>query len=88
VSVYKNWMKLLNWVIKHHGGYYHKWVKSDVTDCYINRNCTSLRTFWLPIHPWQTELAFDCTAHESPPSLARITGLEPLIEDVLHLTPK
>jgi hypothetical protein len=24
VSVYKNWMKLLNWVIKHHGGYYHK----------------------------------------------------------------
>jgi hypothetical protein len=45
VSVYKNWMKLLNWVIKHRGEYYRKCVKLHVLNCYIHRHRTLLRTF-------------------------------------------
>jgi hypothetical protein len=44
VSVYKTWMKRLNWLIKHRG-YDHKSGKLHLTNCYIDRNRTLLRIF-------------------------------------------
>jgi hypothetical protein len=45
VSVYKDWMGRLNWVIKCRREYYHKPVQVHLTNYYIDRNRTSLRTF-------------------------------------------
>jgi hypothetical protein len=42
-------MKRLNWVIKHRGDYYRKWVKLHLTNCYTDRNRTLPRTLWPPI---------------------------------------
>jgi hypothetical protein len=43
-------MKRLNWVIKHRGEYYRKWIKLNHTNYYIDRNRMLLRAFWSRIH--------------------------------------
>jgi hypothetical protein len=52
VSVYKNWIKRLNWVIKYRREYYGKWIKLHYTNCYIDRNRMWLRPLWLPYTMW------------------------------------
>jgi hypothetical protein len=46
-------------MIKHQAEYYRKWVKFHLTNCYIDRNLTLLRTFWSPYFDWIGSPFFD-----------------------------